>query len=59
MDRVYRLGQTRPTTVFRLIVEGTIEDRVLGIQQDKRKLMALAFSEKSNQGRSKVGRAGR
>ncbi|KAK8224942.1 SNF2 family N-terminal domain-containing protein [Phyllosticta capitalensis] len=59
VDRVYRLGQTRPTTVFRLIVEGTIEDRVLGIQQDKRKLMALAFSEKSNQGRSKVGRAAR
>jgi SWI/SNF-related matrix-associated actin-dependent regulator of chromatin subfamily A3 len=28
------------------VVEGTIEDSVLDIQQDKRKLMRLAFGEK-------------
>ncbi|KAK7546073.1 SNF2 family N-terminal domain-containing protein [Phyllosticta citricarpa] len=59
VDRVHRLGQTRPTTVFRLVVEGTIENRVLDIQQDKRKLMALAFSEKADKARGKVGRAAR
>ena len=47
VDRVHRLGQKRPTTVFRLVVEDSIEDRVIQIQQDKRKLMMLAFAEKA------------
>jgi SWI/SNF-related matrix-associated actin-dependent regulator of chromatin subfamily A3 len=46
VDRVHRLGQKRETKVFRLVVEGSIEERVLGIQEDKRKLMGLAFAEK-------------
>lgn len=46
IDRVHRLGQKKDCRVFRLVVEGTIEDNVLGIQQDKRKLMRLAFGEK-------------
>ena len=47
VDRVHRLGQKRPTTVFRLVIEGSIEDKVIQIQQDKRKLMMLAFAEKA------------
>ena len=47
VDRVHRLGQKRPTTVFKLVMEGSIEDRVIQIQQDKRKLMMLAFAEKA------------
>ena len=27
-DRAYRIGQTRPVQVHRLIAEGTIEDRI-------------------------------
>lgn len=46
VDRVYRLGQTRPTTVFRLVMEDSIEGRVLDIQGEKRRLMATAFGEK-------------
>jgi SWI/SNF-related matrix-associated actin-dependent regulator of chromatin subfamily A3 len=46
VDRVHRLGQKKDCRVFRLVVEGTIEDNVLSIQQDKRKLMRLAFGEK-------------
>lgn len=46
VDRVHRLGQKKDCRVFRLVVEGTIEDSVLSIQQDKRKLMRLAFGEK-------------
>jgi SWI/SNF-related matrix-associated actin-dependent regulator of chromatin subfamily A3 len=46
VDRVHRLGQKRETKVFRLVVEGSVEERVLGIQEDKRKLMGLAFAEK-------------
>ncbi|RAR06000.1 meiotically up-regulated 71 protein [Stemphylium lycopersici] len=46
VDRVHRLGQKRETKVFRLVVDGSIEERVLGIQEEKRRLMGLAFAEK-------------
>ncbi|KAL1968966.1 hypothetical protein VTN77DRAFT_800 [Rasamsonia byssochlamydoides] len=45
MDRVYRLGQTRETTVWRLVMEGSIEDRVLEIQENKRQLSMAALRE--------------
>ncbi|KKK16658.1 SNF2 family helicase [Aspergillus rambellii] len=47
VDRVYRLGQKRETTVWRLVMEDSIEDRVLAIQEQKRKLMLAAFREKA------------
>jgi SWI/SNF-related matrix-associated actin-dependent regulator of chromatin subfamily A3 len=47
VDRVHRLGQTRPTTVWRLVMEDTVEDRVLSIQAEKRKLVSQAFQEKA------------
>jgi SWI/SNF-related matrix-associated actin-dependent regulator of chromatin subfamily A3 len=45
VDRVHRLGQTRTTTVWRLVVEDTIEEHVLEIQAAKRKLVGKAFQE--------------
>jgi SWI/SNF-related matrix-associated actin-dependent regulator of chromatin subfamily A3 len=48
IDRVHRLGQTKPTTVFRLVMEDSIEERTLEIQAEKRKLMMTAFQEKTN-----------
>lgn len=45
VDRVHRLGQKRPTTVWRLVMEGSIEESVLEIQAQKRKLMLTAFQE--------------
>lgn len=47
VDRVYRLGQKRETTVWRLIMEDSIEERVLEIQKRKRDLMLAAFQETS------------
>lgn len=49
VDRVHRLGQTRPTTVWRLVMEGTVEERVLDIQREKRELVTKAFKEKQGQ----------
>ncbi|MDW8806028.1 DEAD/DEAH box helicase [Streptomyces scabiei] len=37
-DRAYRIGQTRPVQVHRLIAEGTIEDRIADMLMSKRKL---------------------
>ncbi|KAF5022345.1 hypothetical protein F66182_5594 [Fusarium sp. NRRL 66182] len=45
IDRVHRLGQTRETTVFRLIMEGSVEERVLDVQSEKRELVTKAFRE--------------
>ncbi|MEV7282465.1 DEAD/DEAH box helicase [Streptomyces sp. NPDC093111] len=37
-DRAYRIGQTRPVQVHRLIAEGTIEDRIAEMLERKREL---------------------
>ena len=37
-DRAYRIGQTRPVQVHRLIAEGTIEDRIAAMLAGKREL---------------------
>ncbi|WP_156756046.1 DEAD/DEAH box helicase [Actinokineospora pegani] len=37
-DRAYRIGQTRPVQVHRLIAEGTVEDRVAEMLRGKRDL---------------------
>jgi SWI/SNF-related matrix-associated actin-dependent regulator of chromatin subfamily A3 len=53
VDRVHRLGQKKPCTVFRLIMEGSIEESVLKIQEDKRKLAQLAFADKEGKKETK------
>ncbi|KAJ8114373.1 hypothetical protein ONZ43_g4916 [Nemania bipapillata] len=47
VDRVHRIGQKRPVTVYKLLVEGSVEYRVLDIQSEKRKLVALAFQDEN------------
>ncbi|MHA6625202.1 SNF2-related protein [Pseudonocardia sichuanensis] len=37
-DRAYRIGQTRPVQVHRLISEGTVEDRIAALLESKRAL---------------------
>lgn len=39
-DRAHRIGQERPVTVYRLVAEGTIEERILELHADKRELVA-------------------
>ncbi|TLS30429.1 hypothetical protein PpBr36_02920 [Pyricularia pennisetigena] len=56
IDRVHRLGQTRATTVWRLVMEGTVEERVLDIQAEKRDLVSKAFQEKGKKTKAKETR---
>ncbi len=37
-DRAHRLGQVRPLTVVKLVAQGTIEERVLALHEQKRRL---------------------
>eukprot|EP01105_Mastigella_eilhardi_P021393 TRINITY_DN5178_c0_g1_i7.p2 TRINITY_DN5178_c0_g1~~TRINITY_DN5178_c0_g1_i7.p2 ORF type:complete len:103 (+),score=37.73 TRINITY_DN5178_c0_g1_i7:75-383(+) len=39
MDRVYRLGQTKPVFLARLIVKGTVEGKIVELQQRKLELV--------------------
>ena len=50
IDRAHRIGQQRRVTVHKLIVEGTVENRVLALQEEKRKLIEGALDEKASQG---------
>jgi len=37
-DRAHRIGQERPVTVYRLVAEGTIEEKILKLHEKKRDL---------------------
>ena len=44
-DRAYRIGQDNKVTVLRLIMKGTIEERILKMQEDKQNLADSIISE--------------
>jgi len=46
-DRAHRMGQTRPVTVYRLVVKGSIEEQIVKLHKEKRDLAEglLAGSE--------------
>ncbi|KAL2056059.1 hypothetical protein ABVK25_003702 [Lepraria finkii] len=47
--RVYRLGQTRPVTIVRLIMEGTIEEPIRNLQTKKLKLEELTLRKETKE----------
>jgi SNF2 family DNA or RNA helicase len=42
-DRAHRIGQTKVVTSYKLIASGTVEEKVLGLQAEKRALLADVF----------------
>lgn len=53
-DRAHRIGQTRTVTSYKLICSGTVEEKVLALQDQKRALLAEVF-EASDEAASKLG----
>ncbi len=45
VDRTHRIGQTRPVTVYRLVSAGTIEEKVVALQQRKRELFTAVMDD--------------
>jgi len=44
-DRAHRIGQTRVVTTYRLMAQGTIEEKILQLKAKKRELVAAVLSE--------------
>lgn len=44
-DRAHRIGQTRVVTTYRLIAEGTIEQKILQLKERKRELVSAVLTE--------------
>lgn len=45
VDRAHRIGQTRPVHVYRLVSRGTIEEKVVALQDAKRRLLGVISSD--------------
>lgn len=46
-DRAYRMGQTNPVTVYRLVATNTIEEKIIQLHEDKRDLADKVLSGQS------------
>ncbi|KAL8766510.1 MAG: hypothetical protein Q9209_006726 [Squamulea sp. 1 TL-2023] len=55
IDRAHRIGQQKPVQVHRILVPGTVEDRILALQEKKRAMIESALDENASK---QVGRLG-
>jgi superfamily II DNA or RNA helicase len=47
-DRAHRIGQDKSVFVFKLVAEGTVEDKILELQERKAQLAASLFDENAD-----------
>lgn len=52
-DRAHRIGQTRPVTVYKLVLAGSIEEQILALHGSKRELVDAMLAEQD--GGSRLG----
>ncbi len=57
VDRAHRIGQMRPVKVHRILVKGTVEDRIIALQEKKRKLVESALDEHASRQVGRLGQA--
>lgn len=55
IDRAHRIGQLRDVHIHRILVEKTVEDRILDLQEKKRELIEGALDEKARKNVSRLG----
>ena len=47
IDRTHRIGQTQPVVAYRILAEGTVEEKIRALQKDKAALAAAVVQEES------------
>lgn len=55
IDRAHRIGQKNEVTVHRVLIESTVEDRIVALQDQKRALISEALDEASGRNVSRLG----
>jgi SNF2 family DNA or RNA helicase len=55
IDRAHRIGQLNPVKVHRVLVPGTVEDRIVSLQDKKRELISAALDENAGKSVSRLG----
>ena len=50
-DRAYRIGQTRPVTIYRLVTQHTIEEKIIALHNSKRDLADQLLEGSDQSGR--------
>ena len=55
IDRAYRIGQQRSVEVHRILIEKTVEDRIIELQERKKKLVDAALDEGASKSVSRLG----
>jgi len=48
-DRAHRIGQDKPVFVYKLVAEGTVEEKILALQQHKQKLAEGVYGKERAQ----------
>lgn len=56
MDRVHRIGQTRPVRVYRLVMKESIEERMINLQLNKLMLAKGSMQKFDNEEEKKLAR---
>lgn len=54
-DRAYRIGQDKPVFVYKLVANGTVEEKIQALQQQKQSLADALFDETAKAGLPKTG----
>ncbi|KAI5797416.1 SNF2 family N-terminal domain-containing protein [Peziza echinospora] len=55
IDRAHRIGQQRPVVVHKLSIKGTVEDKVLALQEEKKAVIGSALDENASKGIARLG----